>query len=131
MADILIVDDSSDLRTLLVLIVETAGHRFREASNGREGLEAVTRCTPDLVLLDVEMPVLSGPEMACELFLRDCGAENIPVVLISGAVGLPEIAGMVGTPYFLRKPYSAEALLKMIDLALKEKIAPRPRQLVQ
>ncbi len=128
MADVLIVDDSPDLRALLGTIVETAGHEVREASDGRKGLDAVRRRSPDLVLLDVEMPVLSGPEMAYELFLRDCGDENIPVVLLSGVVGLGEVAARAGTPYFLAKPYSPEALLQMVDRALKERIPPRPER---
>jgi CheY-like chemotaxis protein len=127
MADILIVDDSSDIRGLLGAIVEMAGHNVREASDGRRGLQAVSERAPDVVLLDVEMPVLSGPEMAYQLFLRNCGDEKIPVILQSGIVGLLEIADMVGTPYFLQKPYTPEALLDMVARALQEQIAPRPR----
>jgi CheY-like chemotaxis protein len=127
MADILIVDDSSDIRSLIGAIVETAGHQVREAGDGRRGLEVVAERAPDLVLLDVEMPVLNGPEMAYQLFLRNRGDEKIPLILQSGIVGLVEIADMVGTPYFLQKPYSPEALLEMVDLALQEQIAPRPR----
>jgi CheY-like chemotaxis protein len=127
MAEILIVDDSSDIRSLLGAIVEMAGHNVREASDGRKGLQEVSEHAPDLVLLDVEMPVLNGPEMAYQLFLRNCGDEKIPVILQSGIVGLLEIADMVGTPYFLQKPYTPEALLDMVDRALKEHIAPRPK----
>ena len=127
MADILIVDDSSDIRGLLGAIVEMAGHNVREASDGRRGLLAVSERAPDVVLLDVEMPVLSGPEMAYQLFLRNCGDEKIPLILQSGIVGLLEIAVMVGTPYVLQKPYTPEALLEMVDRALKEQIAPRPK----
>jgi CheY-like chemotaxis protein len=127
MADVLIVDDNSDLRSLLAAIVSMAGHNVREASDGRGGLDAVTERSPDLVLLDVEMPVLNGPEMAYELFLRDLGNEKIPLVLLSGVVGLVEVATIVGTPYFLAKPYSPEAVLEIVDRALKERTAPRPR----
>lgn len=127
MADVLIVDDSSDLRTLLAVFMGMAGHAVREACDGRQGLDAIAERSPDLVLLDVEMPVLTGPEMAYQLFLRDCGDENIPVVLISGVVGLHEVAAMVGTPYFLKKPYSVEALNEIVDRALKEQIPPRPK----
>jgi DNA-binding response OmpR family regulator len=127
MADVLIVDDSPDLRTLLAVFVGMAGHAVREAGDGRQGLDAIAERTPDLVLLDVEMPVLTGPEMAYQLFLRDCGDENIPVILLSGVVGLRDVAAMVGTPYFLKKPYSLEALNEMVDRALREQIPPRPR----
>jgi CheY-like chemotaxis protein len=127
MANILIVDDSDDIRTLLALLVQMVGHQVREASDGRKGLEAIGECPPDLVLLDVEMPILNGPEMAYEVFLRDLGMEKIPIILLSGIVGLGELAAMVGTPYYLEKPYSPEALLQMINRALREHIPPRPR----
>jgi CheY-like chemotaxis protein len=127
MANILVVDDTDDIRTLLALMVQMAGHQVREASDGRKGLEAIGECPPDLVLLDVEMPVLTGPEMAYEVFLRDLGMEKIPIILLSGIVGLKELAAMVGTPYFLVKPYSPEALLQLINRALRELIPPCPR----
>ena len=103
------------------------GHNVRQARNGREGLNAVAEERPDLVLLDVEMPVVTGPEMAYALFMRNCGDEKIPIVLLSGIVDLDEIATMVGTPYFLGKPYAPEALMKTMERALKEQIAPRPK----
>ena len=128
MADVLIVDDNPDNLDLLAIILTTAGHIVRKAEDGKRALEVLSDRFPDLVLLDVEMPVLTGPETADELFLRNCGAENIPVVLVSGVVGLPEIATTVGTPYFLPKPFSAQAVLQMVDRALRERIAPRPRR---
>lgn len=123
----LIVDDDGDIRCLLGALVQVAGHSVREARNGREGLKAVAEERPDLVLLDVEMPVVTGPEMAYALFIRDCGDEKIPIVLLSGIVGLDEVAALVGTPYFLEKPYSPEVLMKMMERALREHIAPKPR----
>src|SRR5262245_19991897 len=101
MADVLIVDDNADLRELLAIILESAGHQVRRAGNGREGLDLVRERPPDITLLDVEMPVLNGPEMAYGLFLRNQGDEKIPIVLVSGIVGLSEVARVVGTPYFL------------------------------
>jgi FixJ family two-component response regulator len=78
------------------------------------------------VLVDVEMPILNGPDMAYELFLRNCGDEKIPVLLISGIVGLPEIAAGVGTPYFLAKPYTVASVLRLVALALEERTYPHP-----
>jgi CheY-like chemotaxis protein len=127
-AKILIVDDNFDNLELLTMIFEAAGHEVKTAADGLKGLEAVTQRIPDVVLLDVEMPVLSGPEMAFELFLRNCGDEKIPLVLLSGIVGLDEVAAVVGTPYSLTKPYSPEALLQTVDRALQEKTAPQPRR---
>jgi len=68
MAEILIVDDTADIRTLLELMVRMAGHQVREASDGRKGLEAIAERPPDLVLLDVEMPILNGPKWLTNYF---------------------------------------------------------------
>jgi CheY-like chemotaxis protein len=126
MADVLIVDDSATIRDLLTAILEAEGHRVREARDGREALDLLAQRIPDLALLDVEMPILTGPEMAYEMFVRDCGLEEIPIILLSGIVGLPELAAAVGTPYFLAKPYSVEALLRVVNQALRERAAPHP-----
>ena len=119
--------DNYDLANLLAEILRTAGHDPYIAQNGEEGLEAVAKLAPSLVLLDVDMPVLTGPEMALELFLRDCGDEQIPVILLSGAVGLPLIATRVGTPYFLAKPYTVEGVIELVERALQEHVPPTPR----
>jgi CheY-like chemotaxis protein len=126
MAEMLIVDDNEDIRGLLAVILESAGHQVREASDGREGLDRVAEQRPDLILLDVEMPILTGPEMAYGLFLRNRGDEMIPIVLLSGIVGLSTVAATVGTPYFLPKPYDPERLLRLIDRALHDRTPPRP-----
>jgi CheY-like chemotaxis protein len=128
MADVLIVEDNPDLASLLVEILRAAGHEARAARNGREGLDRVAERAPSLVLLDVEMPVMTGPEMAYGLFLRNCGDEKIPVILLSGVVGLPLIAARVGTPYFLAKPFTVESILQVVERALQDRVPPRPRQ---
>lgn len=128
MADILIVDDDRDVAELLGELLDSRGHTVRIASNGEEGIRELSHRAPDVVLLDVEMPILDGPEMAYEMFVRDCGLDEIPVVLLSGIVGLDYVARRVGTPYFLAKPYSTDAVMSLCDKALIERIPPRPHQ---
>jgi CheY-like chemotaxis protein len=128
MANLLIVDDDRDLAEIVEGALEGLGHECRIAHDGREGLMLVEARWPDLVLLDVEMPILTGPDMAQALFLRNCGAEKIPVILISGIIGLSQIAARVGTPYFLAKPYPFKALLGLVARALAERIPPHPAQ---
>jgi len=126
MADLLIVDDDSDLADLLAETLRAEGHAVRVAHDGREGLRRSDEQPPDLVLLDVEMPRMSGPGMAHQLLLHDCGLEKVPIVLVSGLVDLPRIAELVGTPYFLPKPYDAEAILEVVERALAERVPPMP-----
>ena len=81
---------------------------------------------PDCILLDVEMPVLSGPGMAHRMLVRDVGSEDIPILLVSARDDLSEIAERIGTPYFLAKttPNHGKALLEILGRALRERRAP-------
>jgi CheY-like chemotaxis protein len=127
MADLVLVDDDRDMSEVMSTVLELEGHTVRVAHDGQRGLDEIARRRPDLVLLDVEMPVLTGPETADRLFLRDCGDEKIPIVLLSGVLALSEVAALVGTPYFLGKPYSIEAVTMIVRRALAERTPPRPR----
>jgi DNA-binding NtrC family response regulator len=126
MADILIVDDDCDLRELLAEVLSARGHQIRIASDGDEGLAALAARHPQVVLLDVEMPLLDGPGMAYQMLVRDCGLEEIPIVLLSGVVGLPAVAARVGTPYFLPKPYAPRDVVVLCERAIEERRAPTP-----
>jgi DNA-binding NtrC family response regulator len=125
-ADLLVVDDDPDLAESLAALLEEEGHEVRTARNGQEGLELVAQRPPDLVLLDVEMPVLSGPEMSYRMFIHDVGQEEIPLVLLSGVTNLLEVAQTVGTPYFLPKPCAFEAIVSLVARGLLERRAPVP-----
>jgi CheY-like chemotaxis protein len=126
MADLLIVDDDRDVSELLADCLCDQGYEVRLAHDGQEGLDRVAEWVPDLVLLDVEMPVLTGPEMALMMFLRDRGQEKIPIVLMSGVLHLERVAAGVGTSYFLTKPYSLRDVCDLIGRALVERAAPTP-----
>jgi DNA-binding NtrC family response regulator len=125
-AEVIIVDDDDEVSALLADILEANGYHVRTASNGREALGLITDHAPELVLLDVDMPILSGPEMAAAMHQRDRGLELIPVVLVSGNVRLADTAAAVGTPYFLAKPYSVDSVLALVARALVERVAPMP-----
>jgi DNA-binding NtrC family response regulator len=126
MADLLVVDDDLDLADMYSDILSWKGHAVRLARNGEEGLAQIRKAFPDLILCDVEMPLLTGPEMAYRMFLRDAGQEKIPILLTSGVRDLWSVAEQVGTPYFLAKPFTVERLLAMVERALTERTAPTP-----
>jgi DNA-binding NtrC family response regulator len=127
MANLLVVDDDLDMAECCADVLRAEGHGVRIACHGAEGLAMVAAEHPDLILLDVEMPVLNGPDMAYGMFLHDVGQEQIPIVLTSGVLDLRTVADQVGTPYFLGKPFSVEQLLTVVARALVEQTAPRPR----
>jgi DNA-binding response OmpR family regulator len=125
-ADLLIVDDDPDGAEALAAIMQLHGHEVRVAYNGQEGMRLATEGTPEVALLDVEMPVMTGPGMAYQMLIHDMGLEDVPVVFLSGVSNLREVAGQVGTPYYLGKPYRIEQLIALLGRALRERIAPRP-----
>ena len=127
MANVLIVDDDAETVDVSTELLEACGHRVRTGYNGAEGLKSLDEGRlPDCVLLDVDMPVLNGPGMAHQMLLHDAGAENIPIVLVSGRADLPEVARRIGTPYFLAKASAdyGHNLLGLLDRALRERRAP-------
>lgn len=124
MADILVIDDDIDSAEVLAQVLELQGHTVRVGYNGQEGLRLATERTPQVALLDIEMPLLDGPGMAHEMLLHDLGLEHVPVVFLSGAANLREVAARVGTPYFLAKPYGYKQVVDIVGRALAERIAP-------
>jgi len=127
MANVLIVDDDLDIADVSRELLESVGHRVRIAHNGEEGLASLAAAElPDCVLLDVEMPGLSGPGMAHQMLLHDAGEDRVPILLVSGRNDLPVVAAVMGTPYFLQKASTGygEALLKILARAVSEKRAP-------
>jgi CheY-like chemotaxis protein len=124
MATILVVDDEPLIAMALEAVLEDAGHRVATAANGRQGLERLAQAPrPDLVLLDMMMPVMSGPAMLAAM-AADPGLDGVPVIVLSS---LPEEAvreRAKGVAAVLRKPYTAAAVLDAITRALGG--APRP-----
>src|SRR5262245_1012730 len=105
MAEILVVDD--DLLTTEVMkeLLQQQGHVVRVAANGAQGRAELLNRKPEVVVLDIEMPVLTGPDMAYRMFVLDLGLERIPIILSSGAADASTVAEAIGTPYVLDKPY--------------------------
>jgi DNA-binding NtrC family response regulator len=125
-ADVLIVDDDEDVAWVFEQILLLDGHTVRLAHDGERGLALLEERVPDLVILDVEMPVLDGPALAYRMFVHNCGLENVPIVLSSGVSDLAGVAARVGTPYFTGKPFAPDEMRRLIDRALTERALPCP-----
>jgi CheY-like chemotaxis protein len=87
MARILVVDDEPDLRFILRRCFERAGHEVVDAGDGAAALEAVRECSPDVVVTDVMMPVMSGVELI-ERLRADPATAAIAIVAVSSDVHL-------------------------------------------
>jgi DNA-binding response OmpR family regulator len=130
MASIVVIDDDDDIRETIADLLTLEGHEVRAARNGVEGLQALDERLPQLVLTDIEMPVLDGRAMIYRMFVENLGRENVPIVVLSGAPDLCHIAAALGTPYYLTKPFPLDALNATIDRALTEAIPARPPALL-
>ena len=120
MATILIVDDFSANRNVLVRLLRSQGHRLLEAADGREGLAAVHAEHPHLVITDVLMPIMDGYELARRLHL-DPRTSRTPVVFYTAYYGEREARALAlssGVYYVLTKPSEAAEVLKIVGRAL-------------
>ncbi len=79
---VLLVDDDPDFVEAVRVIVENGGYEVEVAYDGQEGLEAVAERKPDLIVLDVMMPVMNGHE-ACAQLKGDKETEDIPIILLT------------------------------------------------
>src|SRR5215212_3505839 len=102
---VLVVEDYADSRLMMALLLEMCGYRVLEASDGREAVSVVERECPDVVLMDLQMPVLDG-FTATSIIRRIGGACHVPIIAVS-AQPAEEYAGaarLVGCDYFVEKP---------------------------
>ncbi len=126
MADILVVDDSWDVASPLIMFLKMEGHAVRYADDGQAGLHEINERFPELIFLDIEMPRLNGPDMAYRLLIEDCGKEAIPIFVLSAVSDLAEVAARIGTPYFMPKPFDLDKLEAILNRALRERLPPQP-----
>ena len=112
---ILIVDDDRLNRQLLVRLLESIGFSTREAGNGQEGFVTFLEWHPDLILMDLRMPMLSGCEAIRRIRASEGGA-RVPIIAMTASV-LDESqrdAAQYGADELLLKPFRSETLLQMI-----------------
>jgi DNA-binding NarL/FixJ family response regulator len=112
---VLVVDDDSGSRELMSSLLHQAGFSTLSAKTGEEAIAAMRRSRPDLVLLDVRLPGLSGYEICRQL--RDEFGEDVAIVFVSGerTDDLDRTAGLlVGADDYVVKPFSPDELLARV-----------------
>ena len=121
---VLIADDSSTSRLFSRLVLEQEGFACDEATDGRNALEATRTKAYDLVLLDINMPELSGPEVLRQLREEPPGP-NLKVIILSGGVSPDEMSELLaaGADDYLPKPPSIPQLLARVKSVLAHKDA--------
>lgn len=123
MTRVLVVDDESQNRYLLEVLLAGEGLEVESASNGREALAAVRRRVPDLVISDILMPEMDG-FLLCRAMKGDASLRNVPFVFYTATYTEAEderVALEAGGDLFLRKPTEPDALLAAIRRLLAER----------
>lgn len=116
---ILVVDDNPDILTTSRMILEANGYVVDIASDGHVALEHLKTSAPDVILLDIMMPGISGLEVLRQLKSTPATA-GIPVVLVTAMADSKDVflGYQYETDYYVTKPYSAKQLLFAIRLVL-------------
>lgn len=119
---VLVVDDVATNRLLLTLLLSKAFYEVDEAESGQDALAVARRSPPDLALVDLRMPGMSGFEL-CRRFKRDPDLADVPVVIITGAGAQQDRieALEAGADDFLTKPVRDEALFARIRALMRMK----------
>ncbi len=117
---ILVVEDQEDNRRILRDLLTSADYEMTEAENGEEALAAVAKNRPDLILMDIQLPVLDGYE-ATRRIKADPTLKDIPVIAVTSYAlsGDEAKARAAGCDDFVPKPYSPRQLLAKIRQFLR------------
>ena len=126
---ILVVEDQEDNRRILRDMLGNAGYELIEAESGEEALTAVEAQRPDLILMDIQLPVMDGYEATRRIRLNP-RLKSIPIIAVTSyaLAGDEAKALAVGCTAYITKPFSPRALLAKVQehLALVELVMSRP-----
>ena len=114
---VLVVEDDSYIRQLTIQVLEDEGYAVMAARNGAEALEAVRSTAPELILLDLMMPVLDGVA-----FLEKCrqlpGCRDVPIVVMSAA-GMRGRYARLDVEAWIDKPFDLDVLIGVVGQTLQ------------
>ncbi len=109
---VLVVDDEQDILDVATLVLEDEGYAVRTASDGQKALGIVAEQAPDLILLDMRMPVLDGWGFVREY--RSRYDHSVPIVVLTAAANAVKRAEEIGAIGFLEKPFDIDALVGIV-----------------
>ena len=116
MADILIIEDNEAILDLVKLHLDNAGHAVRAAANGQAGVEQARQNTPDLIILDINMPVMDGTAVMKALS-TDERTQAVPVIALTAmsATALRDDMYALGCAAYVTKPINFDALMARVS----------------
>jgi CheY-like chemotaxis protein len=120
MSKVLLVDDDAQTRQFLKMQFEDSGYQVSEAANGREALTQAASEMPDLIVMDMNMPVMTGWDAARELKTPGAATAGIPIIALTAHNTHEDqnAAHESGCDTFVEKPVEAERLFKAVQRVL-------------
>ena len=115
-ATILLIEDNERNRYLTTFLLKNYGYEVVQAVDGKSGIEMAEMINPDLILLDIQLPIMDGYEVAKELTKRD-QIQNTPIVAVTSyaMVGDKERILGAGCVGYIEKPINPETFVKEIE----------------
>jgi CheY-like chemotaxis protein len=123
---VLVADDEPEVVSLVQIVLESEGYKVQVAINGRDAVEKIESTRPDLILLDVRMPEMTGLTVLDHL-RNDPVSSSTPVIMLSVVVTDPEIRTALerGAIAYLSKPFELRELVWLIERILAMDSAQR------
>jgi len=112
---ILVVDDEPDILKIVTFRLEKTGYEVKTASNGREAFDLMQKEKPDLLLLDLRLPVMSGYEV-CKQMKSDENLKDVPIILLtaSSSASIEQKTKEFKADDYMIKPFDPEQLLAKV-----------------
>ena len=121
MRSVLVVDDSPPIALIMARHLRDAGYSVSVAHDGKSALQHISRKSPDCILLDLMMPVMTGVELLNAL-KHDPAKAAIPVVLVSARVGegRTHVVTERGADFSVGKPFTRTQIIAAVEAALRD-----------
>jgi DNA-binding response OmpR family regulator len=116
---ILVIDDEPEITEIINAFLSNAGYKVEIENSAVEGLAKAKAAKPDIILLDIMMPVMDGYEVCAQL-KKDPKTAQIPVLFLTGKDAKDDggMSFQSGGDLFIKKPFSCERLLNMVKMVL-------------
>jgi two-component system, cell cycle response regulator DivK len=116
---VLVADDQEDNRVIFSAVLQHHGYAVLPAADGQEAVDQAKLHSPDLILMDLSMPVLSGWE-AIRLLRQDRETAPIPIAAVTAADESPERLREAGFCAYVRKPVAPQNVVRAVEMCLEE-----------
>ncbi len=119
MTTILVADDDPDIRELITFKLEQSGYQVASCGDGPSALAAVGRSAPDLLLLDLNMPGMSGLDV-CRAVRRDPATATVPVIMLTARTQEADVEASfsAGADDYIPKPFSPREVVSRVEAVL-------------